>query len=118
MGEPMPNRCVYPIFIEQPELWGDAAAIGRSASPRDARRAYAGIWQRQRAFGVEVGPALASRIITTLPARADLPERLREIAGHLKVEPGDFALEPQPGSGEVAVCLKGWHPTFRERRAS
>jgi hypothetical protein len=111
----MMNRCDYPIFIEQPELWGDTAAIGRAACSRDVERAYAGIWQRQRALGLKVGTTLSDRIITTLPARTELPQQLQEIAGYLKVQPSDFELT---GEGAVAVHLKGWHPTFGERRAS
>ena len=114
----MMNQCDYPIFIEQPELWGDTAAIGRAACSRDVERAYAGIWQRQRALGLKVGTTLADRIITTLPARTELPQQLQEIAGYLKVEPSDFELTSEPGEGAVAVRLKGWHPTFGERRAS
>jgi hypothetical protein len=114
----MMNRCDYPIFIEQPELWGDTAAIGRAACSRDVERAYAGIWQRQRALGLKVGTTLADRIITTLPARTELPQQLQEIAGYLKVQPSDFGLTSEPGAGAVAVHLKGWHPTFGERRAS
>jgi hypothetical protein len=114
----MMNRSVYPIFMEQPELWGDAAAIGRAACPRDVERAYAGIWRRQEVLGLKVGTTLADRIITTLPARSDLHQQLREIAGYLGVETSDFELEAKPGDGEVAVHLKGWRPTFRHRRAS
>jgi hypothetical protein len=114
----MMNRCDYPIFIEQPELWGDTAAIGRAACSRDVERAYAGIWQRQRALGLKVGTTLADRIITTLPARTELPQQLQEIAGYLKVQPSDFELTSEPGDNSVAVRLKGWHPTFGERRAS
>jgi hypothetical protein len=114
----MMNRCDYPIFIEQPELWGDTAAIGRAASPRDVERAYAGIWQRQRALGLKVGTTLTDRIITTLPARTELPQQLQEIAGYLKIQPSDFELESKPEGSEIAVRLKAWHPTFTNRRPS
>jgi hypothetical protein len=114
----MMNRCEYPIFIEQPELWGDTAAIGRAACSRDVERAYAGIWQRQRTLGLKVGTTLTDRITTTLPTRTDLPQQLQEIAGYLKVQPSDFELESKPGDSEIAVRLKAWHPTFKNRRPS
>jgi hypothetical protein len=118
MSQPMMQRCEHPIFMEQPELWGDTAAIGRAASPRAAVRAYAGIWRRQKDLGLEVGTVLTDRVIATLPADAELPRQLREIADCLKVEPSDFELTSTAGEGAVAVHLKGWHPTFAERRAS
>jgi hypothetical protein len=117
MSEPMMKRCVYPIFMEQPELWGDAAAIGRAARPEDVELAYAAIWRKQQALGFKVGTTLTDRVITTLPARPDVPQQLREIAACLKVEPGDLELESRPAGGEIAVHLKGWHPTFRRHRA-
>jgi hypothetical protein len=118
MSKPMMQRCEHPIFMEQPELWGDTAAIGRAASPREVVRAYAGIWRRQKDLGLKVGTVLTDRVITTLPAGTELPQQLQEIAGYLKVQPSDFELTSEPGDNSVAVRLKGWHPTFGERRAS
>jgi hypothetical protein len=114
----MMHRCEHPIFMEQPELWGDTAAIGRAASRRDVVRAYAGIWRQQKDLGLKVGTALTDQVITTLPAGTELPQQLQEIAGYLKVQPSDFELTSEPGDGSVAVHLKGWHPIFSERRAA